>query len=805
MYRYLNRIITGACLLLITASAQSQDASNMVQAKLEQYRQAYLREKVYIHTDKNFYLAGELVWFKVYYLDASTHQPIDLSKVVYVEILDRNSRPVLQSKIPVTKSGGQGSFYLPLSLKSDQYILRAYTNWMKNAGSGVFFEKTISIVNSLKPLENSVLADSIQFATEFFPESGYLVQGIETKLAFRNTSVSDKNSVINGVIVDENNDTVTRFQSQANGIGSFNLKPLIGKQYRAIITSGDEKQYSTVLPKVYSSGYVMNITDNNDGRYKVRIQARNANATDRGEKVFLLVHTRQITRKLENGYINYESDLVFYVDKSSLGEGVSHFTLFNNDQQPVAERLVFKKPQTYHDMTVSVDKQQYLKRQPVRLTIDTKWKAEDSASYSMSIIKTGISDELDKNGMETYLWLTSELKINSADLGLAFNNSPDVEVAVDNLMLTAGWRRFRWDNLFASYKLGLPLNSIPEFRGHLIKAKVTSPDGKPGIGVDCYLSYQGTPYGLSISKTDSSGVVYFDVKNYYGTGDIIVQADPYHQNQYRVDVQTSFSEEKAITFPKYFNINSRAANISAMTDELTQKSIAMQAQNLYRPDSLRRFSAPDLSDTLAFFGKPEFSYRLDAYQRFTTMEEVLREYVSSINVAMRNGKAAMSIFDEENRNIYNDNILVLLDGVPLRDYNKIFAYDPFKVRRIEVVPRRYLIGPLIFSGIASFETYTGKFDGFDLAPGILSVDYEGLQLQREFFSPEYATAASLKSRIPDMRTTLLWKPEITTDANGKAELNFYTSDQAGKYVIILQGINKKGQPLSASGSFEVKK
>ena len=197
---------------------------------------------------------------------------------------------------------------------------------------------------------------------------------------------------------------------------------------------------------------------------------------------------------------------------------------------------------------------------------------------------------------------------------------------------------------------------------------------------------------------------------------------------------------------------------------MLDKSIAMQAQNIYFADSIRKFNPPELADTLPFFGKAEFSYPLDEYKRFTTMEEVLREYVRSINVVLRDGKLYMTMYDElyakmyvdATQAIYRDNILVLLDGVPLMNYNRIFSYDPLKVKKLEVVPRRFVMGGINFNGIASFETYNGRFDGFEMTPGVVAVDYEGLQLQREFYSPSYESNIEKERRVPDFRTTLYW-------------------------------------------------
>jgi len=332
----------------------------------------------------------------------------------------------------------------------------------------------------------------------------------------------------------------------------------------------------------------------------------------------------------------------------------------------------------------------------------------------------------------------------------------------------------------------------------LISAKVTNAtDGKEAANVHCFLSFSGSPFGFYIATSDSNGVALFDVKDYYGPGEIIVQAGNESTNSYRMDILTPFADEYKPGRLPFFSLQ------KSEEKNLSDKSIAMQAQNIYVADSIRRFYPPVLTDTFPFYGKAEYTYRLDEYKRFTTMEEVLREYVVPVKVVLRNGNLYMSIFDDAANESYIDKSLVLLDGVPLMNIHKIFAYDPLKVKKIEVVAMKYQLGGIIFNGIASFETYQEKFDGYELTPGIIAVDYEGLQLQREFYSPLYENSSDREKRIPDTRSTLHWAPNVSTDKEGKGSLQFYTSDQRGNFLIVLQGFDTRGEPVSAVQSFMV--
>ncbi len=790
--------ITSLMTSFVPVQAQDDEFKN-VRQQFEKFSKYTAQEKIYLHTDKSFYVAGEIIWFKIYYVDAATNQSLDFSKVAYVEVLDRLNKPVLQAKIELSEKGGSGSLYLPLTLNSDSYTIRAYTNWMKNSGTSVFFEKTISVVNTIKPVEANVQQDSIRVMANFFPEGGNLVHDIETRLAFHIVGQNGKGVDAHGTITNDNGDTIKRFSTYKFGIGSFIFKPLAGQQYKATISVPGGKSFTSSLPVVYDHGYVMNVTDNKDGRLKVRVRAKAKETGQRGERVFLLAHSRQLLKAAETGYVNYETDLVFYIDKTKLDEGVSHLTLFNKEQQPVCERLVFSRPQNKTATTISSDKTDYGKRQKINLAISSSVDSNvaDHSNYSVAVFRVDSLQTPEESDIASYLLLTSDLRGYVESPGFYFANETAIDEATDNLLLTHGWRRFRWENVLSATPPSPKF--IPEYRGHFVAAKVTNAgDGKAANDIECFLSFPGSPFGFFVARTDNKGMVYFDAKNYYGAGEIVVQASRDTVSNYKVDILNPFFEEYTKRNLPFLAIAKREEK------NFIGKSIGMQAQNIYAADSIRRFNAPALADTFPFFGKAEYSYRLDDYKRFTTMEEVLREYVVSINVSLRNGKLYLSMWDDAAQTVYTDNVLVLLDGVPLMNYHNIFSYDPLKVRKLDVVPRRYQIGGINFKGIASFETYQAKFDGFELTPGAIAVDYEGLQLQREFYSPVYDSDADRQRRIPDFRSTLYWQPDVSTDTKGHRTIQFYTSDQPGKFLVVLQGFDATGKPVSTTSSFIVK-
>jgi hypothetical protein len=295
-----------------------ENAAAQLTSELDSYRAKHIQEKIFVHTDKEFYLAGEICWFKLYLVDASLHQPLDLSKVAYLEWLDKDNRPVLQAKIGLRDGHGEGSVYLPLTLHSGHYKLRAYTSWMKNVGPDGFFEKALTVVNARKSAETPVAPSVVQYTVNFFPEGGNLVEGLASTVGFKIADQYGQSTECTGVITEDDQDTVARFQTQRFGLASFVLTPRSGHRYRSIVRLADGTAISTLLPAAYKEGMVMHVSDEGDDRLRVDVQCTTP-LTD----IYLLADTRLSVKWAGTATLK-DGKASFVVAGNRLGEGMSH-------------------------------------------------------------------------------------------------------------------------------------------------------------------------------------------------------------------------------------------------------------------------------------------------------------------------------------------------------------------------------------------------------------------------------------------------------------------------------------------------
>ncbi|WPU98450.1 hypothetical protein SNE26_20710 [Mucilaginibacter sp. cycad4] len=783
-------LLSGMLLLSLSGVAQT---IGQISDSFNKYGQTIVQEKIFVHTDKSAYITGEILWFKVYNVDATYHKPLGLSKVVYVDVLDSKQNAIIQTKIEMKNGLGNGSVYIPVSASNGNYKLRAYTNWMKNFSPDYYFEKAITIVNPLKSPETQVKALPSDYDVQFFPEGGNLVAGINSKVAFKVTAPDGRGlSEYRGFIIDQKHDTVARFRPLKFGIGSFLFTPTGGNIYTAVIKSSGTPPVTKDLPAVNSRGYVMAVKDLGSTQVEITVKGAGFEA---GE-LYLFAHTKQSVKLAMTASFN-SGTASFILDKAKLGEGISHLTIFNSARQPVCERLYFKRPKQNLIIEATADQASYAHRRKVSVDIVAKdfLGQVKSANLSMSVYKIDSLQNIDAGEIFSYLWLKSDLRGNIESPGYYLKDADaEADTALDNLMLTQGWRRFQWDNVLSSKTAAFSF--FPEYDGHLVTGKITNTrTGGVAKDIVAYLSVPGKRVQLYAAKSDSAGRLVFNTRQLYGPGEIVVQTNSERDTAYHIDILSPFSEQYSKYPVSEFNLT------GGMQNAIEEGSLGMQVQNIYLSNKIKHFYEPQV-DSSGFYVSPYKTYLLDNYTRFTTMEEVLREYVREVWVNRSQKRYHIKVLNDNG--FLDGDPLVMLDDVPVFNIDKVMAIDPLKVRKLEDVPYRYYWGPSVYEGILSFTTYKGDLGGVEIDPRAVVLDYEGLQLQREFYSPVYDTEQTAKSRVPDFRNLLFWAPDINTSAPGKKQLSFYTSDQTGKYIGIVQGITAQGDAASQYFNFKVR-
>jgi len=768
----------------------AQTMSDNILSNFKTYRENNYPEKIYIHSDRELYLTGETVWFKIYCVDGALHQPSGLSRVVYIELIKDSLEHVIRTAVSLERGMGSGSFYLPTTLNSGNYTLRAYTKWMKNYEEAFFFHSTITVINPFKRLGLPAQKPTSSYDLTFFPEGGNLIANHNSKVAFKGTDENGRSITFRGWITDQAGKKVLNFSSLHAGMGSFSFTPHTGESYHGHIIGPDSIQHDFSFPDVQSEGISLSVKSD---RNEIQIEAIASEGSNKMAKLF--IHTRGLIKAVKVLDLQY-GKAATKIDKLKLEPGITHITLFDDRGRPACERLIFIRPRSLLNIQVKPNKEWYNPRDPINLRINTNITGKATMSnLSVSVYK--YDKQLPKHRSENIvsnLLLSSDLKGWIEDPEYYFTKQPDVTEALDNLMLTHGWRRFAWDEVLGHSE---NLKEIPEYRNMILSGTLRDKTtGFPVKDTLVYLSSPGKHLQTYFSKSDSLGRVHFELKNFYGKRQIVMQTQYKPKSGYDLMIDPIYSNKKIHNPSSAPGINSEWESF------IKQLSVSMQVKNAY----IGVVDLPILSplDTSLFYGEPEERYKLDDYTRFPVMEEVMREYIRGALVRKRKGQFHFRVLDPKNDNVFTQDPLILLDGVPVFQTDRIMDYDPRNVERIDVVTRKYFIGEKVCHGIVNYTTYSGDLHNFDISDADLVMFVDGLQEERIFYNPTYKSTPDLESRIPDLRNLLFWQPYVTTDETGAAIIDFYSSDEPGKFKIVVEGITPQGNPGYEETILEVK-
>ena len=196
-------------------------------------------------------------------------------------------------------------------------------------------------------------------------------------------------------------------------------------------------------------------------------------------------------------------------------------------------------------ITADADKNNYQFRNKVVINVSTKDQLMNllSGNLSASVYRLDSLNQPDKENIFDYLWLSSELKGSVEDVEYYLKNeTPETDEALDNLMLAQGWRKFDWKKTLQ--------NNIPAFRyvpeniGHIITGRITyKATKKPVAGVLVYLSVPGRRVQLKGCLSDGEGLVHFDMKDFIGSNQIVMQPTNGNDSLFHLEIFSPFSEE----------------------------------------------------------------------------------------------------------------------------------------------------------------------------------------------------------------------------------------------------------------------
>ncbi len=793
-YAKLSRIIIIGVILMLWGmqsafpNAGSDRISRKVTEGLEIMEYSYPGQKVFLHLDKDEYLAGETLWFKAYVVNATTLRPDTLSTNFHVELINAHEELAALVFMRLNNGFAEGDISLPDSLSEGSYRIKAYTDWMRNFDEELFFWKDIHIANPIeenfikrrdvwknrwfnRKLDNA--RESMQFA--LFPEGGHLLAGHENRVAFKAADELGGPVDASGVLLDGNGEQVLEFSVFHDGMGDFAFTPEPGTNYSAKVTFANGEEDTYRLPGVRDDGYLLT-AGKGDEHVHVNVRASLADAPGApAHSVYLLVHARGRKVFLEHNTLG-EDGLAVDIPLNELPTGISQVVLFSDQGDPVAERLVFVNHGDIHEAEIFQLATQGEGTDEHSVTVELA--ADDiinGGGYSLAVLD--INDQSYNQmraNIASSLLLTSDIGETIKDPWYYLHSTSDeVKRAADLLMLTHGWRRYEWENIMA--------RSFPQIthgfpKGISIEGVVSPRSSEREAGeVEVELAIDSDGVDVYSATTNDQGEFSFSNLEYYDQFTAKLRIDQFvRARDLRADID--FRDTEDIDYVN--NFHTQPFSVTSRGDDW---------ERTRRPETIftsRPLVEPSRQDISMYSDVDQVIYFNDIRDQHNTVMDVLRTRVRGLriigNEIVLRGQSSFRMSNEP---------LFLVDEVVV-NRSSFLGISVYSIDRLEVMtgPSTAILGSRGANG--ALLIYTQRGDGH--RHGTYEYFMQGFHVPAETFESKIDTDKFARHDIP---RTLFWEANAEPDEDNLISATFPVDAHVRNMRLVIQGVGENGEIL----------
>jgi hypothetical protein len=518
--------------------------------------------------------------------------------------------------------------------------------------------------------------------------------------------------------------------------------------------------------------------------------------TANGSLLYLLIQTRGVINFKDMILLNQDT-----VEKSIpanlLPPGLNQIVVFDQKGLLLSEKYVLTEEDGEDNITI-VSEPGYDRREKVSLGIQVK--ELDIPSHDTSAISISIAESVDNlaEGIKDYMIFGSEFGIIPDDIRkMRMNGLSGAEADRFLSNLKSSW--IDWDLILSGTKPALKFNSETTY--HFLDGRLVAKEPSGDLeGKYVFLSVPGKKATFRYATTDMDGNFYFRLPVNDELRNLVIQPEVVDGNL-NVKIEAPYSE-----------VYTKLIVVPDTVDNKFQEMISRQAAN-YQVKKIYNIGESDGSQNVPvfttgkrrFYGKPDIELVMDDYIKLPNMPEVFFELLPGVTLKGRRTEYEISIMDPFENKILGKPPILFADGVVIKDAGIIANLDPEIVEEIDVINVRYMVGDYLFYGLLNLITRKGDFTStFDLPDYAVRFPYRVIDPVRSFSSPDYSDPGARQSRLPDFRNTLYWNPDVKVDREGKAAVEFWTSDYATDYVINIQSVTRDGRLLSCRKTIRIK-
>lgn len=841
-------VIIMAAMLCIGVQAQTVRA---LAHHALRFNEVLPQENVYLHFDNTGYFMGETIWYKAYVVSSDSNKYTSKSRVLYVELLDPSGTVVKTQKHEIKNGQADGVFVLDDLILAGFYEVRAYTRYMTNWGRDAAFSRVFPIfklprkkgdysrqqiddyegINRLPDyrLDEDSEDDAVdnskrkRLNVEFYPEGGYLMEGLKSRVAFSITDRSGRYAEATGRLLVGGEEVATA-QTIREGRGIFEYTPN-GQKAEMEFTTSDGKKVTAVLPAALKDGCVMKAV--NDGTdICIDIQST---ANLKGRLMGLVVANRG-KQEFRDSTMMDEGKYSVKIPCSQLSDGISDITLFDIGGKILADRLVFVYPKTEMEhIDVSVGNTVLQPYKPINLNITTP-RPETTFSLAVRDAETLVNGT--SMNAATWLLIGSELK-GYIDNPFYYLEADDEthRVAADLLLMVQGWRKYDFEMMdgLSPIQLKQPAETSLLLMGQLFPRRKSDNVGNTDLYVTLYSRYHDVLAGAT--TTNEKGYYTFSLPDCYGTWNLVMQSmKEEKETKYRVGINRDFSptprnlsfyetiplpiDTPRVIFFEPSEVEEDEIDMLPEVQHLAQVNITakryMPLETMWTSEKQGMYAAEMVYDCTKAANEI-----LDKGGEMPTLIEWLKRKNPFID-GPDNISGLPSAYEIEDMVLTdgpgykNRPIFWLVDNDPMyvtnapesmrkndvkREVSAVpsFGFGNFPVFLDEV--RTVIIAtkdPRLTGGsqLVSIFVYSAQKPD-KKEKGIRRTNFEGFNHPVMYVGPDY----SVMPPEPDFRRTLYWNPNVTTDKEGKATLKIYNNSSCKQIIVSAEAITPDGKAL----------
>lgn len=757
----------------------------------EQVPDPLMRESVVFNLDRSIYLPGEKMIFSASVLEADNYQPSALSRIVRVEMINSVGEQVFGEKIEVSESRVSHELPIPDKIATGWYMVRAYTEWMKNFPDIAFSSTTIRIFNQADidrlPVHNQ--PDTLNLC--LYPEGGSAPTGRKSTFAARVTNQFGQPCSVRGVLMSPRGDTLDSFLSGKAGWATMHFPSPADSHYSFKAIDYPGIKTIVTIRQISEQGPSLSVKKTGD-YYEVSLEAAEGSLSG---AVRLVVHSQYTLHWFE---ITEQagSEMAFRIPAKELPAGICQLTVLNNRDTVIARRLLLNGNPVAEASEVSLDKTLMPCRTGVTGEFSTGSVA-GSGSFNLLVRKREPVEqgELYIPGMPGWP-CNYEIPLDEEERNgwiIAKGYSEEVTGQFTRVYSNEPFTHFADTSIITSKRETIA-SHMPETRGLVLSGEITDlASGNPVVNEVLTLTALKDKKFYATS-TFETGRFHFSLPGRTGYEDLVLSYVRAPEKSWKLDLYPDFDIRRPVKLPK------RVPVTSAEIEYIIDLSIKLQLESVFEEavePKEETENVPTQTNGLPFYGVANTIKYIDNYIDLPDIREVLYEVVPYV-MARKDGERY--IVKISNENFFSPglfNSLILVDGIPITHFEEFLALPPSRFSRVEVVEDIYVHGSVTFAGIVNFVSKNGDLAGLSL-PEESRIISLAMPLKSQPAGKSITAAREIN--IPGLERVLYCDP-FCNETSGT--ISFNSNDNHGEYIFRLSGFDGIGRYYYASSPFTV--